>query len=134
MIENLKKEWINDLEEKIQFIKNNPAKPEYYLLSEYKDNPDRIRCAKMVAEQHNQTDAKRIEYLVGMIAKVKSLRQNPVTDKEKLLWLELMKELNSDFRFNHDSRNQDMGWAGRMLLSYLFGIDMEEQNGKQCTN
>lgn len=126
---NLKEEWIKDLKEKIQFINDHLPTIGSYLFPEEEKDKEKINKIKNNPNSsynwHIKHYKEEIIYLNEMIKKVKKLKQNPKTIEEKELWLEIMNGLNSDFHFNHDSRNEDMGWAGKILLSYIFDINEE---------
>ena len=98
-MQDLKQEWIDDLNEKIKFLVEYPSKPEHHL---------------------SRSDEEIKQYLLSTIEKVKQLKQNPSTREDKQLWLKIIKELRSDFGFNHNSRNETMGRSGELLLEYLW--------------
>lgn len=119
-MKDLKREWVDDLLKKIAFINSHPSTIDSFLLPEQKNDKDAIDRAKKAVERAFFRDNELKDYLISMIEKVNELKQNPATKEEKQLWYEIMKELKTDFDFNHDSRNKDMGWAGELIIGYMF--------------
>ena len=124
-MKDLKREWIADLREKIDFLDKHPPRVDSYLLPEERNDEVEIKKAKEAMGRKRKQNAEKKEYFLSIIKKVEQLKQNPATNEEKLLWYEIIKELETDFTVYHNGKNRDFGYIGKILLSYIFDIKDE---------